>query len=78
MKIRVKCFSTLVIPESCDFSGSTSVELPEGQAVSDLAWNLGIDPNRVKLVFVNNRPAGLGTRLSEGDTVGLAPAVGGM
>ncbi|WP_373499374.1 MoaD/ThiS family protein [Desulfococcus sp.] len=78
MKINVKCFSTLVNPETCDFSGGTSLELTEGQTVADAARTLGVDPGDVKLVFVNHRHAGMETRLADGDTLGLAPAVGGM
>jgi molybdopterin converting factor small subunit len=78
MKISVKCFSTLVNPDTCDFSGSTALELAEGQTVADVARTLGVDQGDVKLVFVNYRHAGMDTRLADGDTVGLAPAVGGM
>lgn len=78
MKVNVKCFSTLVNPDTCDFSGSTSLELAEGRTVADLARSLGVKQEDVKLVFVNHRHAGMDTRLADGDTVGLAPAVGGM
>jgi len=78
MNINVKCFSTLVNAEKCDFSGSTSLEVSDGRTVADLADALGIQQKDVKLIFVNNRHADMDTRLADGDSVGLAPAVGGM
>lgn len=78
MRVNVKCFSTLVNPDTCDFSGSTSLELTEGKTVADLAQALNVEQKEVKLVFVNHRHAGMDTKLADGDTVGLAPAVGGM
>jgi molybdopterin converting factor small subunit len=78
MKVNVKCFSTLAEADHCDFSGSTSLELEEGQTVADLARSIGVRQEDVTLVFVNSRHAGMETRLTDGDAVALAPAVGGM
>ena len=78
MNINVKCFSTLVNPDTCDFSGSTSLEMDDGKTVADLAQSLNVKQEDVKLVFVNHKHADMDTRLADGDTVGLAPAVGGM
>ena len=78
MKVTLKCFSTLVNPDTCDFKESTTYELDDGQTLQDLAERAGIDGKDVKIAFVNSRKVGLGTVLSDRDRVGLAPAVGGM
>jgi len=78
MKIRLKCFSDLVSPESCNYKDSTIYELAEGQTVEDLIECAGINRDDVKIAFVNNRIVDFGTLLCEGDRVGLSPAVGGM
>ena len=78
MKVALKCFSTLVNPETCDFKESTTYELDDGQTLQDLVERAGIDGDDVKIAFVNSRKVDLGTVLSDRDRVGLAPAVGGM
>ncbi len=78
MKITLKCFSTLANSEVCDFKDSITYELEDGQTVENLAQNAGIDRENIKLAFVNNRIVDLDTALSNGDSVGLAPATGGM
>ena len=78
MKINLKCFSTLVNIDTCDYKNSTEYDLAEGQTVEDLVQFAGIPKEDVKIVFVNNRIVNFDTILSGGDQVGLAPAVGGM
>jgi molybdopterin converting factor small subunit len=78
MKVDLKCFSTLVDSETCDYKDSTPYNLAEGQTVEDLAQRAGIAKKNVKIVFVNSRIVDFDTTLSDGDRVGLAPAVGGM
>jgi molybdopterin converting factor small subunit len=78
VKISIKCFSSLAAVDQCDFKDSTTYELDEGRTVNDLIQKAGIPREEVKVVFVNNRKAGLDAALSDGDRVGLAPAVGGM
>jgi len=78
MKVALKCFSKLVNPETCDFKKSTTYELDDGQTLQDLVQRAGIDGEDVKIAFVNSRKVGLDTVLSDGDQVGLSPAVGGM
>lgn len=78
MKIDLKCFSTLVNPETCDFRDSTAYELTDGQTVEDLMDHAGIARKDVKIIFVNSRIVEADTVLSDGDQVGLAPAIGGM
>jgi len=78
MEVTLKCFSTLVNPETCNFENSTTYKLDDGQTLQDLVQRAGIDEEEVKIAFVNSRRVGLDTVLSDRDRVGLAPAVGGM
>jgi molybdopterin converting factor small subunit len=78
MKVEVKCFSTLVDNEKCDYKDSTIYELENGQTVEDLVQRTGVEREKIKVAFVNNRSVSLDTALSDGDRVGLAPAIGGM
>jgi molybdopterin converting factor small subunit len=78
MKVDLKCFATLVNPDTCDFRKSTTYELDHGQTVRDLARRAGVAGEDVKIAFVNSRIVDLDTVLSDKDQVGLAPAVGGM
>jgi molybdopterin converting factor small subunit len=78
MKVNLKCFATLVSPDTCDFKKSTTFELAEGQTLQDLVERAGIASKDVKIALVNSRAVDLGTVLFDGDRVGLAPAVGGM
>ncbi len=50
-----------------------TVELPEGAAVRDLCDELGLAEDRIKMIFVNGSSRPIGTRLSDGDRVGLFP-----
>ena len=78
MKVDLKCFAKLVNPDECDFKESTSYELDNGQTFEHLLLSAEISREDVKIAFVNSRVVDLDTVLSEGDQVGLAPAVGGM
>jgi sulfur carrier protein ThiS len=78
MQVHLKCFTTLVNPETCDFTKSTPYDLKDQQTVKDLIEKAGVDPSEVKVAFVNNRVVDLSKVLADGDRVGLSPAVGGM
>ncbi len=78
MKVKLRCFSKLANPETCNFNDSTEYELEDGQTVGDLLQRVQIADNDVKIAFVNSKIVGFDTILSNGDKVGLAPAVGGM
>lgn len=78
MKVNLKCFSTLVDQEKCDYRKSTTYELDDGQTLQDLVNRAGVESKDVKIAFVNSRKVDLDTVLSDNDRVGLAPAVGGM
>jgi molybdopterin converting factor small subunit len=78
MKVNLKCFSSLVDPETCDFRDSKEYELKDGQTVEALVERAGIDKDSIKIAFLNNKTVDMDTVLSDGDRVGLAPSVGGM
>ena len=78
MKVNLKCFSALVNPDTCDYRDSTPYDLADGQTVGDLIHRAGIASDEVKIAFINSRIVDFGTVLSDGDRVGLSPAVGGM
>ncbi len=78
MKVNLRCFSKLARQNTCDFKENTSYHLDDGHTVEDLVQRAGIDRGDVKIAFVNSRIVDFNTTLSEGDQVGLSPAVGGM
>ena len=78
MNVDLKCFSTLVNAESCDFRESKAYQLTEGQTVADLVSKAGVTRKDVKVAFVNNKIVEIDTVLNDGDRVGLAPSVGGI
>jgi molybdopterin converting factor small subunit len=78
MKVNLKCFAKLSKNSQCDYKESTAYDINEGETVYDLAKRAEIEPKDVKIAFVNNKVVNLEAKLSEGDNVGLAPALGGM
>ena len=78
MKVNLKCFSNLTNLDTCDFKESTPYDLTGGESIEDLVHRAGIASKDVKIAFVNSRIVDFDTVLSDGDRVGLAPAVGGM
>ena len=73
MKISVKCYATLAryAPEGGVF------EAPAGTTAGQLVQALGLEPDDVKILFVNNAHADPARVLADGDRVGLFPAIGG-
>ena len=78
MEVKLKCFSSLANSDTCDYRGSTTYSLADGQTVEDLVQRAGFARQDVKIAFVNSRKVDLDTILTDGDQIGLAPAVGGM
>lgn len=78
MKVDLVCFSKLVSADTCDYRTTREYAMADGQKVEDLVKRAGIAREDVKIAFVNSRIVGFDTVLSDGDRVGLAPAVGGM
>jgi sulfur carrier protein ThiS len=78
MNVKLKCFSSLASAGSCDYKDSHPYRLSEGQTVGDLVERAGIEKKDVKIAFVNSKIVDFDKILTDGDQVGLAPAVGGM
>lgn len=78
IKVKVKCFSTMVKADICDYKDSRVLELTEGSTVHDLIEKLSLPIEAVKIIFVNNREMGTDTVLREGDQVALSPVTGAM
>lgn len=73
MSITVNCFATLA--PLAPHGGA--VQAVPGLTVGGLIDSLGIPPGRVKTVFVNGRQASMDDPISDGDRVGVFPAVAG-
>ncbi len=78
MKVNVKCFSTLVKADVCDYNGSKEHELPAGGTVKDLIAKLGLNMEEIKIIFVNSKEVDANSVLKEGDQIGMSPVTGGM
>lgn len=78
MDVDLVCFATFVKEDTCDYTKTTRYNLPAGSTVADLATHVGIALDEIKIAFVNRSIVSLDTPLTEGDRVGLTPAVGGM
>jgi rubredoxin/molybdopterin converting factor small subunit len=76
--VKVKCFSTLVRPEACDYKQSTEHRIPERSTVRDLINQLNLPLDAIKIIFVNNREVDPNTVLEDGDQVGFSPVTGAM
>jgi sulfur-carrier protein len=71
--IKVKTFATLstLFPSLPDYS------LNEGDSVLDIMNRMGIPPEKVTIIFVNNVHAEPESSLKDGDVLGLFPPIGG-
>lgn len=76
--VNVKCFSTMVKADTCDYKGSTPYDLPEGATVHDLIEKLSLPLEAVKIIFLNGKEAETDTVLHDGDQVALSPVTGAM
>ncbi len=73
MSITVRCFATLA-PHA---PPGEETAFREGLTVGDLLDQLGIDRQDARTVFVNGLKATPDKPLTEGDRVGIFPAVAG-
>jgi molybdopterin converting factor small subunit len=74
MIIEIKCFATLArfAPED-----AAAHPIREGETVAEVMARLGVDPADVKLIFINGIKVETDAVLTNGDRLGLFPAVGG-
>lgn len=73
MQVHAKCFLDLSGGEACDYKDSTPHELADGATARDLAVKVGLDPEKIKLIFVNHEEVPLSTVLKDGDQVAFSP-----
>ncbi|WP_029895939.1 MoaD/ThiS family protein [Desulfohalovibrio reitneri] len=73
MRIDITCFATL---KKYEPKAPVGYETEAG-TIGQLAGELGLPPEELKIIFINGAKASLDSELSEGDRVGLFPAVGG-
>jgi len=75
VRVKLNAYATL----RAYLSGAASVEteIEPGQTVGSLLDRLGIPPDQTRIIFVNNRAAGLSYRLEGGEQIGVFPAIGG-
>ena len=73
MKVKVKLFATLGKGRFEEEVRQYDPEFTVGQVLDDL----NIPKSEVKVVFVNNRHAGMDRELRDGDVIGLFPPIGG-
>jgi molybdopterin synthase sulfur carrier subunit len=78
MKVKVKCFSTLVKADVCDYQGAKEQDIPEGTTVKGLIDKLSLPEDEIKIVFVNSKEVNANTVLKDGDQVAFSPVTGGM
>jgi len=78
IEVEVKLFATLrrQFPD-LKVGEAMSVELPDDATVSQLVKELALPEEQVKVVFVNNTIRKEDYGLTDGDTVGIFPPVGG-
>ena len=78
MRVTVKLFATLVRFKDGSRAGRPfEMELPEGSMVQDLINLLNIPVEETHVVFINNIIEERGSKLKDGDVVGMFPPVGG-
>jgi sulfur-carrier protein len=78
MRVTVKLFATLVRFRDGSRTGKPfEMELPEGSVVQNLIDTLKIPADETHIVFINNIIEDVGSRLKDGDVVGMFPPVGG-
>lgn len=74
MDIEIRCFATLAdyAPEDGALSG-----LPDNASPRTVMGLLGIPEDEVRIIFINGVHAAADAPLTQGDRLGLFPAVGG-
>lgn len=77
MQVEVRLYATLRRFVASAPDGVIAFETPEGSTASDVIASLSVDPGEVHILMVNGRSSPPDKVLSEGDRLGLFPALGG-
>jgi len=74
-QVQVNLFATL----RSHIGGAPSIELEiePGQTIEDVLDELGVPTGQTRILFLNNRAAGLHDELHDGDQLAVFPALGG-
>ncbi|HYW80098.1 MAG TPA: MoaD/ThiS family protein [Thermoguttaceae bacterium] len=56
---------------------SVEVEIEPGQTVQQVLEKIGVPPDETRIIFINNRAAGLSTKLQGDEQIGIFSAIGG-
>lgn len=78
MKIKLKLFANLrqYLP-GASIGEAVEIEVPEQCTLKELAADLKLPPDEVKICFVNGIICELDQELKEGNEVGIFPPIGG-
>ncbi len=74
MKITLLCYATFAAKSPED---AEAFPIFEGETVADVLDRVGIPVDEVKIIFINGVSSKFDSVLTDGDRVGLFPAVGG-
>lgn len=74
-QVKINLYATL--REHIGGAPSIGFEIEPGQTVEQVLTGLGVPPEQTRIIFVNNRAAGLSEVLQGGETLGVFPAIGG-
>jgi molybdopterin converting factor small subunit len=72
--IELKLYATL---QPYEPANADRYAVKDGTSIEKIVETLNIPTDQVKLLFCNGVKCGLGTRLKDGDRIGLFPPVGG-
>jgi molybdopterin converting factor small subunit len=75
--VRVKLNAYATLRAYLGGAASVESEIEPGQTIGSLLDRLGIPADQTRIIFVNNRAAGLSDRLEGGEQIGVFPAIGG-
>lgn len=78
MEVKVKLFASLdkYVSEE-ETAKPFSVEIQKGATLRNLAENIGIPEEEIKISFVNGRSRKMDYELEQNDEVGFFPPIGG-
>ena len=78
VRVKVRLFATLVSYVSGVKAGVPfEFELPDESTISDLMNRLSLPEKEIKVSFINGHVRPAGSRLQNGDEVGIFPPIGG-
>ena len=73
--VHVNLYATL--RRHIDGAPSVEVEIDPGQTIAEVLDGLGVPSDQTRIIFLNNRAAGLLDRVEGGEQIGVFPAIGG-